>query len=176
MSDHDNSESAYKRKLKESFEHFDKLVTVCLLAGILIVSGFIVYYVLNPEPPFTTFTILNEEKEMGNYPTNATIGKNISFYVGIGNYLEREATFAVNISKGNNETTLGPNGAENAEYNFTTPNITLEHNEEWISEQLNISFYIPGNRTIIVELFEVISPSKSIFLNILFLRINVTAS
>jgi len=169
-----NNNNINKPKLKESFQHFDKLVTVCLMAGILIVSGFIIYYLLTPEPPFTTFTILNEEKEMGNYTTNATVGENISFHIGIGNYLERDATFVVNISKGDYNTKISSGGAEDAEFNQTISNITLQHNEEWISDKMNISFYIPGNRTIIAELFEVTFTEKK-FLNILYLRINITS-
>jgi len=170
MSDNDNNN--YSRKLKESFEHFDKIITICLIAGILIISGFIIYYLVNPEPPFTTFLILNEDKKMENYPTNATIGENISFYVGIGNYLEREVTFNVNISKGDNNTILGPNGAVNAELNFSISNITLQHNEDWISEKLNISFYTGGNRTIIAQLFEN-TVSGELFIDIIYLRIEV---
>ncbi|MFO7794904.1 MAG: DUF1616 domain-containing protein [Promethearchaeati archaeon] len=168
MSDNDNN----SRKLKESFEHFDKIITICLIAGILIISGFIIYYVVNPEPPFTTVFILNEDKKMEDYPTNATIGENISFYVGIGNYLEREVTFNVNISKGDNNTILGLNGAVNAELNFSISNITLQHNEDWISEKLTISFYTGGNRTLIAQLFEN-TASGELFINIVYLRIEV---
>lgn len=170
-----NDKSEYNKELKKSFQHFDKLLTVCLLIGILIISGFIIYYLLTPEPPFTTFTILNEDKKMENYPTNATVGESIYFYVEIGNYLEREATFGVNISKGDGDTILGSDGAKNAELNYTISNITLQHNDEWSSDQLNISFYIPGNRTIIAELFER-SSSGFRFINILYLRINITLS
>ncbi len=162
-----------KQDIKKSYAYFNKLVTFCLITGILIVSGFIIYLVIQPEPPYQTFTILNEDQKMENYPTNATRGEPIYFYVGVGNYLERDLSFRVKILKGNSSTILNETGSYNANWTFTTPNTTIYNNAEWISPQLNISFYAIGERILIAELYE-IKPIGYKFLDILWLRINVT--
>ncbi len=155
-------------------KHLNVLITACLIAGILISSGFTIFYLVTPEPPFHTFTILNGEKKMENYPTEASLGENISFYLGIGNYLDRKALFFVNISKGDNKTILSNSGVEHAEENITIGNINLNNDEQWISNKMNISFYDSGLKIIIAELWEVISSTK-VFLNIIYIRVNITS-
>ncbi|TFF97225.1 MAG: DUF1616 domain-containing protein [Promethearchaeota archaeon] len=163
-----------KAETTNGFKHLSKVVTICLIAGIIIVSGFIIYYIFTPEPPYHEFFILNGEKKAENYPTNATVGEEIYFYVGIRNYLEKDLTFNISIYKGDNETDLTEWGNLNAEMNITTTNITIKNGEEWVSPKLNITFYEPGKRIIIAELYEV-KASENKFLNIVYIRLNITA-
>ena len=163
--------------LEESQRALGKIVKISLILGILVVSGFIIYYVLNPEPGYVTFGLLNEDKKAEDYPTTAAINEDIYFYVTVGNYLREEFTFHLKILRGDNETELSSSGSEGAELNFTTKERTLEHQEEWISDKYSISFSDTGeNHIIIVELYQITDEDKEEFYNILFLRINVTAS
>ncbi|TXT59458.1 MAG: hypothetical protein BAJALOKI2v1_210059, partial [Promethearchaeota archaeon] len=125
-------------ELRKSEKDFEKLVTISLLLGIIIVSGFILYYLLNPEPGFVTLGILNSDKKAEDYPTTVSINERIDFYVTVGNNLRRTSTFKIQILKGDNDTLLSKDRpAELAQLAFTIDNIVLEHNQTWISDNLN---------------------------------------
>lgn len=162
-----------RNDLKESNRQFEVLLKICLIIGILIVSGFIVYYILTPEPGYVTFGILNEDKKAENYPTRANVNETIPFYLSVGNYLKRDFSFQVRVKNGNNETYMSSIGS-NGTLEFTIGNITLDHKGNWISEQLNISFSQLGdNQKIIAELWQ-IKNNEVEFYNILWIRLNVT--
>ena len=65
MSNNANFEE--KERDKTSKKQFDLIVKICLVSGIIIISGFIIYYALTPEPGYITFGILNEDREAENY-------------------------------------------------------------------------------------------------------------
>ena len=79
-----------KKKVLNSFEEFDKILKILLITGIFIVSGFIIYAVITPKPGYWYLGILNSDKKAENYPTNAAIDENITFYISVGNYLNRD--------------------------------------------------------------------------------------
>jgi uncharacterized membrane protein len=159
---------------KEGFKHFGKLLTVCLIAGILIITGFIIFYIVNPESPHHTYAILNEDKHMELYPTNASVGEEIPFYVALGNYLEEDLIFTVKISKGDNTTFLSPYGSLNTEFNYTASNFILAHEKVWISNRLNISFYETGKHIIIAELYGITAELQELIYNVAFIRVNIS--
>jgi uncharacterized membrane protein len=72
--------------LKVSNNHFEKLLKISLILGIIVVSGFIIYFILTPEPGFITFGILNENQEAGNYQTEAAANETVSFFLTVGNF------------------------------------------------------------------------------------------
>ncbi|MFX0025153.1 MAG: DUF1616 domain-containing protein [Candidatus Hermodarchaeota archaeon] len=155
-------------------KQFEKIVLTLLIIGITILSGFIIYYLLTPEPGFVVFGLLNSKGKAENYPTEAKVGDNISFYVTVENYLNRDFTFKVEILKGDENTNLSSTGYENALSSFNTTQITKKHSEIWISEMLNVTFWNPGpNQTIITVLWEIIDNSTENFNNILWLRLNI---
>jgi uncharacterized membrane protein len=159
--------------LKTSNKHFELLLKVCLIIGIIVVSGFIVYYVLTPEPGYITFGILNEDQEAGTYPTEAAINETISFYLTVGNYLDREFAFRFKIKKGNKDTVLSSSGSNGSLY-FTQGNFTLKPNEHKLYGEYNVSFSEVGvNQKIITELWRINSEAEE-FYDILFLRLNIT--
>ncbi|HEA71158.1 hypothetical protein LCGC14_1353530 [marine sediment metagenome] len=163
-----------KDKNLTSWKHFEALLKISLIIGIIIISGFIIYYVLTPEPGYITFGILNENQEAENYPTNATVGQNISFYITVENQMNREFSFRVEILKGDNKTVVSSSGSINATSYFNTTKISLLHNQFWMSEMLNISFSQPGDiQRIIVELWEIKNSGTEIFFNNLFIWLNI---
>lgn len=154
--------------------HFDKLLKISLLIGIFVVSGFIIYYLFSPEPGYYTFGILNSEKRAENYPTNATVGENVSVYCTVGNYLNRDLTFHVKVLRGDNTTIKEPEGSINATFLYNTSRITLNHKKTWISKRLNVLFPLPGpNQSIIVELWEILSNSNEKYLEILWVILTI---
>ena len=160
----------------QSKKQFDSLLKICLIIGVIVVSGFIIYAVFTPEPGYVTLGILNSEKKAENYPINATVGQNVSFYVTIDNQMNREFSFRAEVLKGDNSTILTSSGSINATSYFNTTKITLLHNQFWISEMLNVSFSQPGaDQRIIVEIWEIPSSGKDKFFNILWLRLNITS-
>ncbi|UCD01272.1 MAG: DUF1616 domain-containing protein [Promethearchaeota archaeon] len=163
-----------KKILKTSKKQFDTLLKICLIIGIIIVSGFIIYYVLTPEPGYVAFMILNENQKAEKYPTEAAINESISFYLTVGNYLNRDFTFQIQIKKGNNNTILSSSIPSNGTLDFTIGNITLNHNVDWISQKLNVSFSEVGqNQIIIAELWQIRNEVEEFYNNV-FLRLNIT--
>ena len=170
----DTTDKDQHRNFKSSLKEFDKLLKICLVIGIVVISGFIIYHALKPEPGFVTFGILNENQEAENYPTEATIGENISFYLTVENYLERDFAFNVKIKKGDNNTVLSSTGS-NGTFVFMI-NSSLKHKEVWRSSKLNISFsQLGANQIIIAELWQDFESKPEEFYNILWLRLNITS-
>lgn len=163
-----------KENLKISNKIFENLLKICLIIGILVVSGFIIYYILTPEPGYVTFGILTKNLEAENYPTEATVNETISFYVTVDNKMERDFSFRIEVLKGDNETIVTSTGSINAISYYNTTKTTLMNNQFWMSEMLNISFSQPGaNQRIIVELWEVQNEVEK-FYNNLYLWLNIT--
>lgn len=155
-------------------KQFEKIVIASLVIGIVIVTGFIIYYLLTPEPGFVVFGLLNSEGKAENYPTEANVTDPIFFYVSVENYLNRDFTFKVEILTGDDNTTLSSTGYENATSYYNTTQTTKKHSEIWISDKLNVSFLNPGsNQIIIAVLWEIIDNSTEKFYNILWLRLNI---
>jgi len=160
-----------KRKVLNSYKEFDKILKILLIIGIIIVSGFIIYAVLTPEPGYWYLGILNSDKKAENYPTNAAVDENITFYISVGNYLNRDFSFHIEILKGNNDTVLGSSPSLNATSFVNSSTITLHHREVWISSAFNVSFSLVGtNQIIIAELWEIRR-----FYDVVSLRLNITS-
>jgi uncharacterized membrane protein len=165
-----------KNNIKKNYQEFNKILTALLIIGIIIISGFIVYAILTPEPGYITFGVLNSDKKAENYPTNATIGENVTFYVSVGNYLNRDFSFRIEILKGDNETVLKSTGSVNATSYLNTSTILLPHGNSWVSSAFNVSFSEPGyNQTIIAELWETNVSPKDRYWEMAWMRINVTS-
>ncbi len=163
-------------KLNRNYIEFDKLLKLFLIIGIIIISGFIIYAFLTPKPGYWYLGILNSDKKAENYPTEATVDANITFYISVGNYLNRDFSFRIEILKGDNETVLGPSPSLNATSFVNSSTITLLHRVEWISNAFNISFSQPGNnQSIIAELWEIPSVGVRRFYDVVYIRLNITS-
>jgi len=163
--------------LKKNYKEFDKILKILLIIGIIIISGFIIYAVFTPKPGYWYLGILNSDKKAENYPTEAVVDANITFYISVGNYLNRDFSFHIEILKGNNDTELGPSPSLNATSFVNSSIITLPHSVDWISSAFNVSFPEAGtNQIIIAELWE--NPSVGIrrFYDMVYLRLNITSS
>jgi len=165
-----------KKKILSSYKEFDKILKILLIIRIVVVSGFIIYAVLTPKPGYYYLGILNWEKKAENYPTNAAVNDSITFYISVGNYLNRDFSFHIEILKGNNDTVLGPSPSLNATSFANSSTITLHHREDWISSAFNISFSQTGtNQIIIAELWEIPPVGIRRFFNVVFFRLNITS-
>ena len=165
-----------RKKIINSYKEFDKILKILLIIGIVIVSGFIIYAVLTPKPGYWYLGILNSDKKAENYPTNAAVDENITFYISVGNYLNRDFSFHLEILKGNNDTVLGPFPSINATTFVNSSTITLQHREVWISSAFNVSFSQAGtNQTIIAELWEIPSVGIRRFYDVVYVRLNITS-
>jgi len=172
----EQKKKAVDLELERSTKRYDTIVRVCLLAGIIIVSGFIIYYILFPQPGYVTFGLLNANQEAENYQTQASIGEDIEFYATVDNYLGSDFTFRLKIYKGDNNTELSSSGSNNAVLNQTLAKVTIVNGQKWMSEKLTISFYqIGSNQTIIVELWQYTDATTEQFYDIVWQRLNITA-
>ena len=164
------------RKLKKNYKEFDKILKILLIIGIIIISGFIIYAFLTPKPGYYYLGILNSDKKAENYPTEAAVNETITFYISVGNYLNRDFSFRIEILKGDNETVLGSSPSLNATSFVNSSTITLLHRVEWISNAFNISFSQPGNnQSIIAELWEIPSVGVRRFYDVVYIRLNITS-
>jgi len=170
----EKSKNNEKKNLNRSYKQFEILLKVCLVIGIIIISGFIIYYIFTPEPGYVTLGILNGDKKAEDYPTSATVNETISFYVNVGNYLNRDFSFRVEILKGDNKTIVLPSCSINATSYYNTTKITLLHKRFWISKMLNISFSQPGaNQRIIAELWEIPASGIEKCFNVVYLWLTI---
>ena len=163
-----------KGRNRQSRKQFDSLLKICLIIGVIVVSGFIIYSVFSPEPGYITFGILNENQEAENYPTEASINESISFYLTVENNLAKEFSFSVKIKKGNSNTILSSMGSNGTlEYMI---NDTLNYSNIWVSNKLNVSFsQLGANQIIIAELWQIGNSEIEKFYDILWLRLNITS-
>ena len=165
-----------------SNKQFEKLLTVCLLFGIIIVGAFVIYYILTPEEGFVEFAVLHQDSNTGeweaeNYQVNATVGQEVNFSIEVVNYLKRDFTFRIKILKGDNNTDNRLHSPDSgAILNFTTNNITLSHGQLWNSGKLNITFYDIGeNHMIIMELWQILAVNEEAYWDHIWMRLNITA-
>lgn len=164
-----------KTSEKISKNQFEKLVKISILIGICVVTGFIIYYALTPEPGYVYFGVLRDGEELENFTVDAKIDEPINFSIIVGNYLNRNYEFRVKVLKGDNNTILYP-GPSNGTLEYTFENTSLTHKSSWISNTINVSFsQIGTNQLIIIELWEIIS-GVEYFFDILWLRLNITIS
>ena len=141
-----------KGKVKKNSQ-FEKIVKVSILIGISVVTGFIIYYSLTPEPGYVYFGVLQNGEELENYTIEAKL----------------------KILKGNNNTILYP-GPSNGTLFYNFENTTLVNEHTWVSNIVNISFNETGaNHIVIIELWEIKSEIEYFF-NILWIRLNITLS
>ncbi len=160
--------------LKESNRQFETLLKISLIIGIIIVSGFIIYYLLTPEPGYITSGILNRDKKAENYPTEAKVNESIPFYITVGNYMNRDFSFQIQIKKGNNDTLMGPNIPSNGTLDIIIGNFTLINKENWNSGRINVSFSESGeNQRLIVEIWQIENKGVEFYSN-LFIWLNIT--
>lgn len=172
------SKNNKKSILELGNKQFQKIVTACLLIGIIIVSGFVIYYAFTPKEGSISIGLLNENKVVDDFPENLTIGENITFYISIVNNLKRDAEFKIYVLKGN-ETTDNRyyHNDSGAELNYTLPPFIIKNGNEWLSEPQNMSFYELGeNHMVIVELWEILSDDSEKFWIHDWFRLNITAS
>jgi uncharacterized membrane protein len=174
MSKMDNTKNL--NSLKKNYKEFENILKILLIIGIIIISGFIIYALLTPEPGYWYLGILNSDKKAEDYPTNAAVDENITFYISVGNYLNRDFSFHIEILTGNNDTVLGPSHSLNATSLVNSSIITLPNSVDWISSAFNVSFSEAGtNQIIIAELWE--NPSVGIrrFCDVVYLKLNITS-
>ena len=170
------NERQHSNKLERNYKEFDKILKLLLIIGIIVISGFIIYAIFTPRPGYITIGLLNSEKKAEDYTTITTTGENVTFYVSVANYLNRDFSFRLEILKGDNNTIFGPAPSVNSYSYVNLSTINLHHGENWISSSLNVSFSQPGdNQSIIVELWEMNGETIKKFWEILTLRLNVTS-
>ena len=161
-------------ELELSYMQFQKLLRFSLIFGIIIVSGFITYYLLFPEEGYIGFGILNEDERAEDYPTTAKVNQSIYFYVTVENQLDHDFTFKVIILLGNEDTKLSPEGSKHANKTSTTDKETLKPSEDWESDKLSVSFPYNGtDQVLVVELWKYNQDNSREFWDILWLRLDI---
>ena len=135
----------------------DKITKIVLIAGIIVISGAMIYTFTKPEEPDLLFFLLNENQEMKDYQTNSTVGENVSVYAFIENHLGNTENFSLRVYRGNANisinASIGVSENVNAVYLFNY-SYTIENEQSIISDMINVPFYEAGlNQTILLELW-----------------------
>jgi len=176
---HEKIKKDKNKLINLSYKEFEKILTVILLIGIITLFSFIIYYIATPEEGYVMFSVLNKDKELSNYPTNATVDENITLHLVVGNYLAGDFQFRVKYGPCSNTTLIYPtdSGSSNATLSNWTAINSLKAGQIWESGQVNVSFTDVGdNQVIIFELWQIIPNSDDKFWTYNFLRLNITAS
>lgn len=171
-----NSKVAHNEKsdIELSTLQFQRLLRFSLIFGIIIVSGFIVYYMFVPEEGYIGFGILNDDEKAEDYPSTAKVNQSIYFYVTVDNELDHDFTFKLIILLGDEDTDLSPEGSEHANKTSTTDKETLKPEEGWMSDKLSVSFPYNGtDQILIVELWTYKEDNSREFWDILWLRLDI---
>ncbi|MCP4762551.1 MAG: hypothetical protein GY870_12290 [archaeon] len=117
----------------ESNPELEKVVKIILISGILILLPFIFYTSTRNDNPHMIISVLNENKELGNYPHNAATGTNISLYFLVENHGYGEIDVKIKHLKGNDTVFVNSSGSYNTslvgEYEKT-----MIESERWISD------------------------------------------
>ena len=100
--------------MSEDSENFDwksgltleKITKIVLIAGIIVISGAMIYTFTKPEEPDLLFFLLNENQEMKDFQTNSTVGENVSVYTFIENQLGQTENFSVRVYRGNSDISI----------------------------------------------------------------------
>jgi len=129
MKTSNNLESA--KNSERNKNRFENLVKISLLIGICVVSGFVVYYGLTPEPGYVYFAVLEDGERLENYTIQSRVDEPINFSVFVANYMKRDFSFRVKVLKGDNNTILYP-GPSNGSLYYTFENVTLVNNKTWM--------------------------------------------
>ena len=150
-----------------------------LITGIIILVPFIIYTSNRRDPPHFIFGYLNEERKMGNYPTEVFIDVNITLHFFVTSFWSQTVDIQVRQIVGKNTTTsLNSNGSLNGTSieNFTH-NITVS--ERWESEPVITSFsevLDPSEHYLIIFELWINEDAGWVFLEdqIVYNRLNVT--
>jgi len=101
LSNQNKRKEQEKKELEFENKQFQKILKISLLMGIVIVSGFITYYIwyynVSQEEDYVGFGILNHREEAEDYITVAYVNQSIDFYVTVENELKIEFTFRVKV-------------------------------------------------------------------------------
>lgn len=151
--------------MSEDSENFDwksgltleKITKIVLIAGIIVISGAMIYTFTKSKEPDLLFFILNENQELKDFQTNSTVGENVSVYAMIENHLGNTEEFSLKVYRGNSNISInisiGVSENVNAVYLFNYT-YTLENEQSMISDMINVPFYEVGlNQTILLELW-----------------------
>ncbi|MHA1730121.1 MAG: hypothetical protein ACTSWY_15540 [Promethearchaeota archaeon] len=143
---------------------------------------FIIITANRRDPPHMIFCCLNQDMELGNYPTEVMVGENLSLHFNVKSHWNEPLDIQVRHIIGKNSTVnIGSTGSTNGTLvqNFTR---RIEINEEWISDTVNTSFSellgINEHYLIIFELwadFGLGSGWEFMQDQIVFIRLNATS-
>ncbi|MHA1819347.1 MAG: hypothetical protein ACTSU2_17450 [Promethearchaeota archaeon] len=161
-----------KREIK-----LEKLVQIILIIGIAIMTPVIIGLSIKQESPYIIFGLLNENKEMGNYPKSAPINETITLYVFVKPYNFNHLDIKIKHLTGNSSTIVSDNSSA---INFTAEikevNASLNDSVEWVSGPMNTTFYTPQNNAkIIFELWTNSSDGYQ-FYDSVFINLNITSN
>jgi uncharacterized membrane protein len=157
----------------------EKPTRAILLIGIIIVSSFIIYDLTRPKEKFVLFSVLNQDKQLGNYTSELKVNESIAFFFYVENHLQQGTDFSVRIYLGNEYSKIIPktgvyNGTSIANYTTTSK---LENNANWTSSQIIYKFTQSGIQFIGLELWKKTDNNWQYCENYtLFLRVNVTTA
>jgi uncharacterized membrane protein len=130
----------------------EKIITITVLVAIVVLSGLLVYLVLQPaqKEPFSAIYLLDSEKHTEDFPKTVILGENSTFslWVGVENQNDTTLDFIVWMKMDNGTETVNPSPANETE-SFER---TLLDDHVW-EFQVTINIDQLGSHRIIFELW-----------------------
>lgn len=135
----------------------EKMTRVILIFAIIGTTGALIYVTTRPAESDILFFVLNQDQALRDYPTNATVGENVTVYAYIENILGFATEFAVQIYWSDTNLTINPDtGVWDDPLAHFWGNYTklLQNTESWITAPISLFFSTSGpNHMILLELW-----------------------
>ncbi|MHA1310986.1 MAG: DUF1616 domain-containing protein [Candidatus Helarchaeota archaeon] len=134
----------------------EKIILSGIIIAIVIVSSMIIYSFFNAQSEhFSSIGLLDENKTTSNYPT--TVKNNTPFYlwVDIGNYEGKLNLYLVNITLGNENTTINKSHPSTNTAYFIKKYLVIVENQRSRMIHVNLSInMVINNSRLIFELWK----------------------
>ena len=141
----------------------DKETATIALAVVTILAVFAAVYPILPQnsEPFSELGVLGPNLKIGGYPTNATVGQQISLFGYVGNHEGMVSYYQFLVKLGNQSTVVSNTTAATAPVVLTTYEVLA--NNQTVTFPLSIVLHQPGtNEKLIFELWR-FDPNTSSF-------------
>lgn len=143
----------------------------------MIIIPFIIGVSLRKDDPHFIFGILNENGELGNYPTEESINENITLSILIKNNGYDNLPIKIYHITGNNNTVILNSSGSTGGTNQDEINYNIDDSEEWVSNPINSSFSqktLNNEHQIIIFELWVNFTGEFEFYSMLYIRLNIT--
>ena len=136
-----------KLKTNNSKNAESKIILAGIVIAIIVLSTMFIYSIVTlREETFSSIGLLDENKTTNNYPDNVT--RNVPFYlwVDVGNYQGNVNLYLINITLGNENTTISKTAPSSSSAAFLKNYLIIVENSHTRMQLINLSINVTANK------------------------------